>query len=925
MENLRASVSLFSIHAERAAGAAREVSACLDAKQGMEDMTVLKAACDKLKLAKENVIDKWMKAVKGTVQRHTIFGTDLKSRTLYAELFDALTATLKSRANPPNDAQLVSFFGSHVRETLADQCRSDTLAAILLFEEAAGTVLKDFVTEPSDVVKLERAMGQVLLRAEACLNSASARGKIQESPDLTMLVAEARVAFGDARDLVLKALDNVRDSIPRSVPFQGLEDIAALRQMTEKTIALEQIAERLQALSSQVAPDAAADRAAHENKRHDIRVALVSLLRQKHEELSKRWMQMIVQRVPSYRGPDSDQPNTPKKGPSEQVSREVNQRLVNAMIERLRPGGDSSALVYAAQQLVELRFETMQIDSVQAATKLFEDTSIELYHELAQKGPYSRDLLPLIHADESDVRSMLSEVIFLGNKLIISEYKIRATKDQDPRLPSKMLRPEGVDVPDHEITTRIPELLMGAEIAGQYRLNTYIMAGGFGHGWKGTDLISGREVFVKTFKSAEEFPVGAENVKAGMVTELETAERIAKVQRLMEHPNVVSVLKVPRNAMITVPATGQSAACFHGIVTEYCDGGELFNYLVVPCESGGLRGMQFKEKQARYLFKQIVDLLMVLHHPKEGEGDAYYHGDIKDQNFVVSGSTLKLIDYGTLSKVSDHVGPVKHMTRSHVQPFHNNCESVDLWAAGIILMDMLVIGTIGQVFQMKMGVNRGCAALRDGTFWDSLDEKLSEQDPKNCLRRTGPDSVRDLLQKIFVTEPKNSLSTKVIAAHPWLQGPVPTPEEVETELKSRFQGIQKGAPRGTAFFDLGNVDDEEAMLIMEDVIDAVSAASGGEFVRAGPGPKEGSVYIHRWEKSERTTEGEAASFERMYADEAQWVVAKYQVYIEKMDYDISKGREVTRLCLFWESGSEHEDFCRLSSAMLNEVMKMQLF
>lgn len=52
-------------------------------------------------------------------------------------------------------------------------------------------------------------------------------------------------------------------------------------------------------------------------------------------------------------------------------------------------------------------------------------------------------------------------------------------------------------------------------------------------------------------------------------------------------------------------------------------------------------------------------------------------------------------------QVSDHVGPVKHMTRSHVQPFHNNCESVDLWAAGIILMDMLVIGTIGQVFQVR--------------------------------------------------------------------------------------------------------------------------------------------------------------------------------------------------------------------------------
>lgn len=42
---------------------------------------------------------------------------------------------------------------------------------------------------------------------------------------------------------------------------------------------------------------------------------------------------------------------------------------------------------------------------------------------ISPPGPYSRDLLPLIHADESDVRSMLSEVIFLGNKLIISSQR----------------------------------------------------------------------------------------------------------------------------------------------------------------------------------------------------------------------------------------------------------------------------------------------------------------------------------------------------------------------------------------------------------------------------------------------------------------------------------------------------------------------
>ena len=59
----------------------------------------------------------------------------------------------------------------------------------------------------------------------------------------------------------------------------------------------------------------------------------------------------------------------------------------------------------------------------------------------------------------------------------------------------------GLSPTNDEVRSRIRELLMGAEIAGQYRLDTYIMAGGFGHGWGATDLQTGKEVFVKTFKS----------------------------------------------------------------------------------------------------------------------------------------------------------------------------------------------------------------------------------------------------------------------------------------------------------------------------------------------------------------------------------------------------------------------------------------
>eukprot|EP00668_Euglena_longa_P003646 GGOE01004268.1.p1 GENE.GGOE01004268.1~~GGOE01004268.1.p1 ORF type:complete len:942 (-),score=244.12 GGOE01004268.1:494-3268(-) len=923
MADLKTTVLLFAVQAERASGYARETSAALDSKSGFVkagDTGHVQYGCEKLKVCKDNVLDKWMRSVKGTVQRPTLLGTDAIAKANYSDLFDALVATLESRADPPNDAELISFCARLMPHTpVTHKQIQDTVQAMLLFEEAAGNVLKDCFSEPGkgddDQVEMDIAIQRVLLRAEDCLKTAQTRWSREGTTGVSMMLAEARIAFGDSREILLEALDNVRSLIPRAVPFQGVEDITSIKKMTELAVEMEQVAERLRLLVSQVAKGTAIDKAAAENKRNDIRLALVSLLRQKHEELSERWLNTIVQRVPGYKAAGDTSQG------AEQVNRDINKRLVAAMTERIRPGGDSASLVYTAQKLVEMRFSKMKIDAVQAATKLFEDVCMDMYHELAQQGPYSKELLPLIYADDVDVRAMLTDVIFLANKLIISEYNIRAARDQDPRLPGRLLVREGSTISQGEIRGRIREILVGAEIGGQYRLDTYIMAGGFGHGWRGTDLQTGREVFVKTFKSEEEFGSGAETVVAKMVEELETAERIMKVQRLMKHANVVSVLKVPRNATIIVPSTRQQGDCFHGIVTEYCDGGELFNYIVLPKESGGLQGCAFNEKQARFLFKQIIDLLLVLHHPKAGEGEPYYHGDIKDQNFVVSGSTLKLIDYGTLSKVSDNVGPVKHMTRSHQQPFHNNCESVDLWAAGIVLLDMLLISSVGQMFKVSMGVNRGVAELKAGKFWEKIQMKLKAADPHNCLLQSGPESVKELLQRIFVMEPANSLSVKDIANHPWLRGEVPTTEEMERELKRRFKGILQGAPRGTAFFDLGKTPEDEAEQVMNQVIELSCRSSNGEFVKGGPGKKPGSVYIHRWDRPMHDTD---TGFDRIYDSEAQWVVAKYLCNVEKSDFDLTKGRNVVRIRLFWESGSQHEDFCRLSGAILNEVMKLRL-
>ena len=89
--------------------------------------------------------------------------------------------------------------------------------------------------------------------------------------------------------------------------------------------------------------------------------------------------------------------------------------------------------------------------------------------------------------------------------------------------------------------------------------------------------------------------------------------------------------------------------------------------------------------------------------------------------------------------------------------------------------------------QISGGRNLGVEHLKAGDFWDRIEHKLMKKDPNNCLMKRGPNSVHDLLSRIFKTAPKNSLSVAEIANHPWLQGPVPSTEEMEKELKKRFK------------------------------------------------------------------------------------------------------------------------------------------
>lgn len=72
------------------------------------------------------------------------------------------------------------------------------------------------------------------------------------------------------------------------------------------------------------------------------------------------------------------------------------------------------------------------------------------------------------------------------------------------------------------------------------------------------------------------------------------------------------------------------------MITEYCEGGELFDYIAA-------KGRLF-EAEAAHFFRQILQAISYLHQ------NNLCHRDLKPENLLLTsktpGATLKLIDFG---------------------------------------------------------------------------------------------------------------------------------------------------------------------------------------------------------------------------------------------------------------------------------------
>ena len=198
---------------------------------------------------------------------------------------------------------------------------------------------------------------------------------------------------------------------------------------------------------------------------------------------------------------------------------------------------------------------------------------------------------------------------------------------------------------------------------GDYLLNEEIGSGGFAKVVQGIHIPTGEKVAVKIMDKVQIFsePLNLNRIQREIaILKIVRHKNIIKLYELMETPNKIY------------------------LVMEYCNGGELFDYIVSK--------QHLTERQACRFFQEIINSVEYLHSLN------IVHRDLKPENLLLdkinNKITLKLIDFG----ISNCYSPEKLLTTpcgtaSYAPPeMHRGDEYYgllsDVWSAGVVLYAM---------------------------------------------------------------------------------------------------------------------------------------------------------------------------------------------------------------------------------------------
>ena len=259
---------------------------------------------------------------------------------------------------------------------------------------------------------------------------------------------------------------------------------------------------------------------------------------------------------------------------------------------------------------------------------------------------------------------------------------------------------------------------------GDYLIKESIGNGGFAKVYLGIHISTKEKVAIKIIDKEEIF-----------------YEEINKKRLLIE----ISILKKVRHKNIIklyeIMETPQTIY----LVMEYCNNGELFDYIVSK--------EKLNEKTACLFYQEIIDALSYLHSLN------IVHRDIKPENILLNkinkNIDCKIIDFGISRSFESHeLIKTPCGTASYAPPEMHNGELYnpilsDIWSSGVLLFAM-VCGYLpfdeDDEFQNIKNIIKG--------YYEFPDEELSTE-------------VKDLINHLLDINPRTRYNIDQIKQHPW--------------------------------------------------------------------------------------------------------------------------------------------------------------
>ena len=198
------------------------------------------------------------------------------------------------------------------------------------------------------------------------------------------------------------------------------------------------------------------------------------------------------------------------------------------------------------------------------------------------------------------------------------------------------------------------------------------------------------------------------------------------------HPNVILVAEI-----------FESSNSFYSVM-EYCEGGELFNYIV--------KNQRLNEDESAFFYYQLINGLEYVH------SLGIVHRDLKPENLLLTNEhILKIIDFGLSNYFTSEpnqellitpCGSPCYASPEMVAGKKYNGFKIDVWATGIILYAMLC----------------GYLPFEDKNN-DILFKKILECKVK--YPKYVGEKAKDLIKKILVKEPDERITISQIKKHPF--------------------------------------------------------------------------------------------------------------------------------------------------------------